>query len=194
MTATLKLPADLNGHGAGMRPPAPAWLVEGTPGAPVLAKTLDEANEAAIQAQDAYRAAILAFREASHRDRDNEWAPLPGVAYERWRDLRNTMDGLRHAAEHGTRHPVEAAWRALRDHLAASDDAKALATRTVEARTATVSAAADKLAPLVDDMLEADALLARPPGQHLATALANATRNYLKPPEPKGWRFVRTDR
>lgn len=123
MTASLTLPSEPTGYGPDTAPPAPAWLIEATPGAEPLVKALNDATEAARANSVSRREATRAFREASRTDVDNNWVPLPSVEYDRWRQLKSTM-GDAEAVERTLSRAVKRAWLALRDHVAQSDKAE----------------------------------------------------------------------
>lgn len=202
MTRRLVLKSEPSSYGADARPPAPEWLIEGTPGAPELSEKLTQAKEAAREAQEARNAAIRAFREASRTDRNNEWSPLPTIEYDRWRILRNTMDDAERA-ERTSHRPVKAAWHALRDHLAQSDQAVELADSVASARADEARAAAVPLKDAVQAFSEAanliqhggvtrenfDAHTSRRLALSNLAALVKAVEAYMTPEKP--WRFTR---
>lgn len=159
MTRRLVLKSEPTSYGADARPPAPVWLIEGTPGAPELAEKLAQATQAAREAQEARNAAIRAFRAASRTDLNNEWSPLPTIEYDRWRILRNAMDDAE-LAERNSHRPVKAAWIALRAHLAQSDEAAELADATAATRYQAAQAAASGLRDRIRDYTEASSMLA----------------------------------
>ena len=200
---TLALPTSSNSYGysADTRPPAPSWLIDKTPGAAPLMTAFDHAKEAARVADEAHRAATVAFRGASRIDRNNEWEPLPDVEYDKWRALRSKMDVLREPAEYSTQHAVRNAWYALRDHVATNPEAEAVVRAMVTTRHEEAVSAARALRESVASFAEVDTLIPDEPAarndfdglmsrKSKLAALARLADDYFTP-EPGPWRYTK---
>lgn len=145
-------------YGPDTAAPAPAWLVNVTPGSGPLTTAFEAARDAARDAQVANSKAVTAFREASNPTAGS-WEPHVDVEYDKWRQLK-AAKGATEMAILRASSPVRTAWHALRDHIAKSSEALSEANRVAEHRLDDVLASLDTLDSSLKTFAEADALVA----------------------------------
>ncbi|WP_309102505.1 hypothetical protein [Microbacterium sp.] len=144
-------------YGPDTAAPAPAWLIDATPGSAPLVKAFEAAREVAREAREANSKAVAAFRAASNPNAGS-WEPHVDVEYDKWRQLKAAKGATETAVSRASR-PVKIAWHALRDHLIETPEALAEANRIADDRLDDVVASLEALDSSLKTFAEADALV-----------------------------------